>query len=144
MNEDDVEQVVHIERGLFSDPWPEFVFYDDVASESSYPYVAQIDNEIVGYLVLIVDLGSGHLTNMGVAEKYQRKSIAKKLLSFILGLAVEKKLARLTLEVRLSNKPAILLYESFGFKHLKVEKDYYRNPVEDGLVMIREFDNPGG
>jgi len=139
MTEADLSEVMLIEKELFSDPWPEQAFYDDIADNIGYSYVAQLDNRIVGYVMMVVFDRSGHLTNLAVDKKYQRKSIAKKLLSFILELAMREKIARLTLEVRLSNQPAIELYESFGFWALTVKKDYYHNPVEDCLIMMKSF-----
>jgi ribosomal-protein-alanine N-acetyltransferase len=135
MTVDDLFQVVRHERELFSDPWPMGVFREDINSQFSHPFVAQMDNEIVGYAVLWVGVDEGHLTNIAVARKYQRKSIAKRLLSHILRLAAEMGLAQIILEVRPSNQPAIALYRAFGFEQLSIRKHYYRRPPEDCLVM---------
>ena len=139
MTEADLPMVLRLERELFSDPWPVSLFREDIASPLSHPFVLQIDNEIAGYAVLWVAADEGHLTNIAVARKYQRKSIAKKLLSFILQIASEMGLTIIVLEVRPTNIPAISLYEKFGFERLAVRKNYYRNPVEDCLVMRKEI-----
>lgn len=135
MLQSDVPAVVRYERELFSDPWPAQIFREDIESSLSYPFVAEMDGEIVGYAVLWVGVDEGHLTNIAVAQKFQRKSIAKRLLTYILGLAASLELAQIILEVRPTNLPAIRLYESYGFERLATRKDYYRNPVEDCLVM---------
>lgn len=44
------------------------------------------------------------------------------------------------LEVRQSNQAARFLYYSMGFKLQGVRKNYYQNPSEDGLVMVREVE----
>ena len=137
---DDVFDVSRIEQELFTDPWPEFIFDENIADEDCYPFVAQLDKEIIGYTILLIHGAIGHITNLAVTQKYQRKSIAKKLISFILELAAGKLLERLALEVRLSNLPAIKLYESFGFLPWSVKEDYYRNPTEDGLIMVKDLD----
>jgi len=131
----DVPEVVRIEKESFSDPWPESLFYDDVRSGDSYPLVVQIDNEIIAFAILWVAVDEGHITNIAVSKKYQRKSVARTLLSYILRLAAGMKLAQIVLEVRASNEPAISLYESFGFEPLAIRKRYYQHPVEDALVM---------
>jgi len=47
----------------------------------------------------------------------------------------------LTLEVRVSNKPAQLLYERFGFAPVGMRKNYYQD--EDALVMwATDIDTP--
>jgi ribosomal-protein-alanine N-acetyltransferase len=139
MTESDLEAVTAMEKDLFSDPWPISAFLDDLKSEYSHPFVVQLDNEVVGYAVFWIGVDEGHLTNIAVDRKYQRKSIAKQLLSYILRFAAESGLTQIILEVRPSNTPAIFLYESFGFTRLGVRKRYYRNPVEDCLVMKKEI-----
>jgi len=139
MTVEDIPTVGKIERELFSDPWPDSVFIEDIASDYSHPYIFQVDSEIAGYAILWVGVDEGHLTNIAVVKKYQRKSIAKKLLSHILLRAADLKLAQVILEVRPSNDPAISLYESFGFIRLAIRKNYYHNPVEDCLVMKKEI-----
>lgn len=135
MSSFDLTNIIRLEKSLFSDPWPESIFNDDIRSESSYPIVVQIDNAIIGYAILRIEGEDGHLTNIAVDKKYQRKSIAKKILSFILNLASENNLSQVLLEVRPSNKAAIALYESFGFIKLAIQKGYYQDPVEDCYIM---------
>lgn len=139
MNIDDLPEVSKCEKELFSDPWPDSVFREDIASSFGHPCVLQVNGEIAGYAILLISTGQGHLTNIAVAKKYQRKSIAKKLLSYILRLATEMGLAQIMLEVRPTNTPAISLYEKFGFIRLAVRKNYYRDPVEDCLIMGKEI-----
>jgi ribosomal-protein-alanine N-acetyltransferase len=139
MDFDDLPVVSRLERELFSDPWPEAIFREDIASDLSHPFVLQVNSDIAGYAVLWVAADEGHLTNIAVAVEYQRKSIAKKLLSFILRLANEMGLTLIILEVRPTNAPAISLYEKFGFEKLAVRKNYYRHPVEDCLVMRKRL-----
>jgi ribosomal-protein-alanine N-acetyltransferase len=131
----DVPLVSLLERELFTDPWPVRVFHEDIASPFSHPFVAEWDKDLVGYAILWVGVDEGHLTNIAVAKKYQRKSIAKRLLTYILQLAAGLELAQIVLEVRPSNEPAIRMYEEFGFERLAVRKGYYKNPAEDCLVM---------
>jgi ribosomal-protein-alanine N-acetyltransferase len=43
-----------------------------------------------------------------------------------------------TLEVRVSNNPAIKLYESLGFKARGVRRGYYTDNREDALIMWKD------
>ena len=45
---------------------------------------------------------------------------------------------RLFLEVRASNEPAIHLYQNMGFVQTGIRKNYYEEPREDGIMMMRE------
>ena len=48
------------------------------------------------------------------------------------------KVKYLTLEVRVSNEPAIRLYEKYGFQSLGTRKGYYQDNNEDALIMWTE------
>jgi ribosomal-protein-alanine N-acetyltransferase len=43
-----------------------------------------------------------------------------------------------TLEVRLSNEPARLLYQRFGFRPVGLRPRYYSDNGEDALIMTTE------
>ena len=45
----------------------------------------------------------------------------------------------LQLEVRVSNQPAIALYQAFGFVRQGVRPNYYQDPREDALLMARDL-----
>jgi len=139
MTEADLPVVIEMEMDLFTDPWPLSIFQEDLVSGYSYLFVAQMDNIIVAYAILWIGVEEGHLTNIAVDRKYQRKSIAKRLLSHILSFAADMGLTQVILEVRRSNTPAISLYESFGFVHLGVRKNYYCRPAEDCLVLKKDI-----
>lgn len=140
MTEADLPAVMAIENDVFTDSWPESIFRDDISSKYSHPYVVQWNNQVAGYAILWLGVGEGHLTNIAVAKNYQRKSIAQKLLSFILQFASESGLTQVILEVRPSNEAAIALYQKFGFIDLAIRKNYYTHPREDCLMMIKQLD----
>lgn len=137
MTEGDLPAVLTMEKDLFTDPWSERMFREDIASNSAFPVVAEMAGVIIGYAILQVILDEGHLTNIAVERSCQRKSVAKRLLTFILRDALARGLAQVILEVRPTNAAAIALYGSFGFDVISKRKSYYRNPVEDCLVMRR-------
>lgn len=137
MTPGDVPAVIAMEQQLFTDPWPESVFLEDIKSSYSHPVVAELSGHLAGYAILWVGADEGNLTNIAVGQKFQRKSIAKRLLSFILNLATEMELRQIFLEVRPSNTAAIRLYEKYFFTRLEIRKNYYNNPAEDCVVMRR-------
>jgi ribosomal-protein-alanine N-acetyltransferase len=47
------------------------------------------------------------------------------------------------LELRAGNEGALALYESLGFRRLALRRAYYRQPVEDALVLVLPGLRPG-
>ena len=45
----------------------------------------------------------------------------------------------LSLEVRVSNEPAIALYKTYGFEVAGVRKGFYTAPREDAYVMLKNL-----
>jgi ribosomal-protein-alanine N-acetyltransferase len=140
MTEADLPRVMEFERAFFTDPWSENAFREAMAEPDWRLLVAQVGEEIVGYACyVIIDIES-HLTNIAVAESFRRKSVAKQLLEHILRVVREANCQYLLLEVRPSNTGAVAFYRKHGFQHLYRRPRYYRNPVEDALVMVHKFD----
>ena len=55
------------------------------------------------------------------------------------GLLKKDGVYKLTLEVRVSNDPAIALYEKLGFQVLGRRPNYYSHPKEDAWIMGKEW-----
>jgi ribosomal-protein-alanine N-acetyltransferase len=77
--------------------------------------------------------------NLAVAPDFRGKGIAKLLMNRILEIANERECDCVFLEVRESNQPARVLYESFGFKVVGRRVGYYRNPYENAILMTKEL-----
>ncbi|HGY54873.1 MAG TPA: ribosomal-protein-alanine N-acetyltransferase [Caldithrix abyssi] len=136
MREDDVETVAHLEREIFPDPWSADSFYHEVANTKlSYPCVLTKDSIILAYAVVWFYAGELHIGNLAVRPSRQKQGLGGRLLQHILDRFSQAEVAYL--EVRKSNKPAIRLYEKFGFIPLTVRKGYYSNG-EDAIVMFKK------
>lgn len=89
---------------------------------------AKLDQEIVGTVALMLDdQGNVELTKMAVTETYQGLKIGKKLLEAAIKRYKESGRPKLFLESNSRLKPAIALYEKFGFKHKpKLDGSHYQ------------------
>lgn len=139
MTRDDIPKLTLMEAEIFPDPWPEKAFIEELDRDNRGILIAQIDGNIVGYAGLIVSFGEAHLTNIAVAPDYRGKSVAKTLLSGILENAKKADCKYIFLDVRPSNTSAIDLYQKFGFYELYRRPNYYRVPVEDAVVMVKDL-----
>jgi ribosomal-protein-alanine N-acetyltransferase len=86
-----------------------------------------------GYMIFWIVHGESHILNIAVAPELRRMGLGKGMLAFAIKLMRERGVAEVFLEVRVSNKASIRLYERFGFEHAYVRPRYYGN--EDALVM---------
>src|SRR5439155_16306586 len=77
----------------------------------------------------------GHVTTIAVDPVWHRHKIGTRLLLQLARDAVRRGATSLTLEVRMSNKPAQELYRRFGFAPAGVRRKYYIETNEDALVM---------
>ena len=134
MTEADLDKVAAMEKSIFSTPWSKQSFEESLMQTYSHFYVA-VYEEVVGYCGIHNLGGDGEVTNVAVDENYRGKGIAHEMLSYAMEDASKKGVEAFTLEVRVSNIPAIKLYEKLGFENKGIRKNFYENPVEDAVIM---------
>jgi ribosomal-protein-alanine N-acetyltransferase len=78
--------------------------------------------------------GEAELLNLAVRPEARRRGLGRALLALLAGRKV-------WLEVRESNQAAIRFYESQGFRVYGRRRQYYRQPVEDAVLMMREAES---
>lgn len=78
-----------------------------------------------------------HINTLAVHPAWRRQGLAVRLLRYVLTDAVARGADKATLEVRRSNIAAQRLYERFGFATTAVRTNYYRDPIEDALILWR-------
>lgn len=132
--------VAELERLCFSAPWNEAMLEEELYNDTASFIVAESDEgEVLGYAGLHVVLDEGYIDNVAVRPSCRRMGIADRLLDVFCRFG-EANLAFLTLEVRPSNTAAVALYEKNGFAEAGRRKKYYEDPVEDALLLTREFE----
>jgi ribosomal-protein-alanine N-acetyltransferase len=129
----DLPQVISIERRSFPVPWSLAMFVLELSKPSGICLAATEGDELLGYLVCSRYEQIWHLMNVAVAPQRRRAGVARDLIARL----VEEGGGRLpfTLEVRVSNRPAISMYERLGFRSSGVRPRYYQDNGEDALIM---------
>ncbi len=131
-----VPHVLEIERRLFPAPWTEGMFLQEVEEKwLSRSFAGLVDGAVVAYVVAWLMRDEVHILNLAVAPEFQRRGFARRLLVHMLDLARAANCRIVTLEVRVSNTPAKLLYHSMGFAPVGIRRRYYHDNNEDALVM---------
>ncbi len=140
MQKSDVDNVISIEKKAYGDHhWSKESFLNEISNElARYNCAVDNDGNLLGYSGCWQILEEVHITNIAVSPDFRRQKVGETLLKKIIDDCYENKAKYITLEVRVSNIPAINLYEKFGFKSLGVRKGYYQNNNEDALIMWTE------
>lgn len=140
MQKSNVDEVIKIEEQAYGEHhWSKDSFYGELSNNLAHYYCAfDSKGELVGYAGSWRVLDEAHITTIAVKPELRRKRIGEALLNKILEDCYKNEIKYITLEVRASNKPAISLYEKYGFKSLGTRKGYYQNNNEDALIMWTE------
>lgn len=129
------DAMAQLELVCFSLPWSLQACRTELANPIGYYLAAQSNGKLAGYAGMQIISGEGYITNIAVSPAFRRHGIAKALLHGLITEAFSRELIFLTLEVRVSNLPAISLYKSFGFEQAGQRKNYYQCPDEDAFIM---------
>ena len=137
----DLAEIERIERRSYPTPWSRSMFASELAKPSSIclgAFDAELDGRLVGYLVISRYVDAWHIMNVAVAPEHRRHGVASRLLEELFRLTEGDARRGYTLEVRVSNRAAIALYERMGFAATGVRRGYYTDNREDALVMWKD------
>ncbi|MDP6374259.1 MAG: ribosomal protein S18-alanine N-acetyltransferase [Pseudomonadales bacterium] len=141
MTADDLDAVITNETRAYAFPWPRGVFADCIRVGNEC-HVGLLGDEIIGHAVLATGAGESHLLNVCISRDYQGFGYGRELVAYMLTRAVARDARVVFLEVRPSNRVAVQLYESMGFREIGVRKGYYFAPVgnEDARVLALDLE----
>jgi ribosomal-protein-alanine N-acetyltransferase len=142
LREDDLEGAARIDAVAFGPAAPDHGAGDRVAQlreELVRPWArlraVRLAGQVAGYTLFWHVADEVHLLNVAVAPEHRRRGHGRALMGDLVGYARANGAAKVFLEVRVSNVPAIALYEAFGFERLSVRRRYY-DDGEDALDMM--------
>ena len=132
----DLDEVMRIEQTVHAHPWTRGNFSDALTS-GNICKVYEDEESIAGYAVLLPVVDEVELLNISIDGKHQRKGLGRKLLEELMRMALGMNMRRMLLEVRISNIPALGLYDDAGFRKMGLRRGYYLadNGREDAIVM---------
>lgn len=129
----DLPAVISIERRSFPAPWSLAMFVLELSKPSGICLAATDGEQLHGYLVCSRYDRVWHVMNVAVAPERRRRGVASGLISRLVAEAGRG--LPFTLEVRVSNRDAIAMYEKLGFRSAGVRPRYYQDNGEDALIM---------
>ncbi len=140
-----LEEILAIETLSFGSPWSSAAFEGEFSQPHSFTYgvVSTTDHKLLGYIVFWLVEDEVHILNLAVHPAFRREGLANALLTHLVDLSQKAMCRMVFLEVRPSNRPALGLYESFGFVRVGIRPNYYTDTKEDALLytLFMEDDN---
>ena len=136
-NPNDILGIEKIEELSFGDPWDRKTISGYVCSEDGMCFVATDGGEVIAYVIGRIIATEGEIYRIATVPEQRNRGIAHKLLSYALKTEMGRGLETVFLEVRSQNLSAIKLYRSFSFQEINRRKNYYRNPTDDAIIMMR-------
>jgi ribosomal-protein-alanine N-acetyltransferase len=136
----DLRAVEEIERDSYPTPWSRSMFAGELAKPSSI-CLGALDGEtgeLLGYMIISRYVDAWHVMNLAVTPDRRREGIASGLLERLFELTATDARRGYTLEVRVSNRHAIRLYERAGFRRRGIRRGYYTDNREDAIIMWRD------
>ncbi|MEM2337775.1 MAG: ribosomal protein S18-alanine N-acetyltransferase [Candidatus Bathyarchaeia archaeon] len=145
----DLERVMYINRVCLPENYGDYFFMD---LHNRFPetfIVAEVNGEVVGYVMCRIEIGlsnfgfsgfikKGHIVSIAVMPEHRQKGIGHALVSKAMEGMRLYNAKQAFLEVRVSNTPAINLYKKLGFKVTRTINGYYSDG-EDAYLMSREL-----
>lgn len=130
------EAVLTVMQSVYEQsPWTLEQIAASMTSQDEDYYLAYEGQELVGFLAVQTVLDEMEILQIAVKTDFQRLGIASQLMAAVMDWEGD-----IFLEVRESNSAAQALYTRQHFTKIGKRKDYYRNPVEDAVMMKRERD----
>jgi ribosomal-protein-alanine N-acetyltransferase len=117
------EDILRIETLSFDSPWSQKQFFEAWQYEKSYTLVAQIDSQLVGYLIYSRCRDKLVIENLAVDRSFRRKGVGKKLVEAVIDNLGKRDCVELN--VSDSNLNAHLFLRSLGFKASEVKRAFY-------------------
>lgn len=147
---EDIPPVIEINMRTLPEHYSDYFYYEILSEHPDTFLVAELRGVLVGYIMCRIEYGfsqlkrlslarKGHVVSVAVEEEHRGKGIGTALIQAAHAEMAKKTATECYLEVRVSNKPAISLYERLGYKVTSRVDAYYRDG-EGALVMAAKVE----
>ena len=133
---EDIFNILSLDKENFSNNFEEEFYLEYIKNQRVI--VAEKEKNVIGYILFNQILDEAEIYKIVVLKEFRKKQIAFKIMEFLLNELKKNNIKKIFLEVRKSNIPAINLYKKCGFIDIREIVDYYSNPKENGIMMLKE------
>ncbi len=131
----DMAEVIAIESESFEFPWSEDDFVRCLRQRNCIGMVAELDDQVVGFMIYELHKNRLHILNFAVADRQRRLGIGSQMVAKLAGKLSEQRRNRILLEVRETNLQAQLFFRENGFRAVSVLHEFYEDTPEDAYLM---------
>lgn len=133
----DAPKIAALEDRVFPDPWSERDIQDLICTEGGMCFSAVEGERLVAYVIGRLIAPEGEIYRVAVDPEYRQRGIGYRLLDYTVKTSRGKGLETVFLEVRSKNTAARRLYLAYGFEEVSVRRNYYKNPTDDAIIMLK-------
>jgi ribosomal-protein-alanine acetyltransferase len=139
----DVPALASLAAACFTHPWTSGQIAAEVAGAAPGAVLVlrglgrEGQVELCAACAYRVVLDEMEILELAVHPAWRRRGLARALLEIAFRRAAAAGVRTALLEVRAGNLEALRLYESLGFTREGLRRQYYREPVEDALLLRR-------
>ena len=99
-------------------------------------WAAELNGRVAGILIGRVAADELEILNLAVGKEFRRRGVASQLVKAVLDWSRAEGARQAYLEVRASNEGGIAFYARMGFRACGRRPNYYRDPVEDAILLV--------
>lgn len=136
----DMVDVLRIERDSFDFNWTEEDFLACLRQRNCIGMVAEHEGRVVGFMIYELHKTRLHILNFAVAPRCRRMNIGAQMIDKLINKLSQQRRQEIVLEVRETNLPAQLFFQSQGFRATCVLRNHYEDSSEDAYVMQFRLD----
>jgi len=138
----DVDRLMRLTADSDAPDWTSGTWQQVIASAAAderLVVVAEREDEPIGFGVIGLAGDEAEIESLAVDPAWRRRGVAVRVCGAMMDWARGRSAATVFLEVRASNAGAQALYRRLGFEQRGSRRGYYRDPVEDAVIMAREL-----
>jgi len=130
----DLDALVSIDRGS-PQAWTRDAFAVELPHVPPTLFVLRSSGVPVAFVVTRFLVPDMDIVNLAVATDRRGRGLGRLLLASLLDHAASNRVQSVFLEVREGNQEARRLYRSAGFEETQRRSGFYREPLEDAILM---------
>jgi len=131
----DLPKVLRIERECYDIPWTEEVLLESLKPRARIGMVAEIGQQIVGYMIYELHDLHINILNFAVSPILWRKKIGTQLITRLIDKLSQQRRKCLYMQVQESNLGAQLFLKKMKFRAVKILRNFYDEVNEDAYLM---------